>query len=62
MNVTNYLTHLARGLGLPERPDTFARFARVRDVDAIMAEITPDLAALGLDPARARRSLEDQFA
>ncbi len=61
IGVTNYLTHLARGLGLTERPDTFARFARANDVDAIMAEIAADLPARGLDPARARAALEDQF-
>ena len=61
IDVVNYLTLIARGLGLPERDDTFARFARSGDVDAMMEELAPRIKAQNMDPERARRSLVAHF-
>jgi Fe-S oxidoreductase len=61
IEVVNYLTLIARSLGLEEREDTFARFSKSGDIDAMMSELTPKLEGLGLDEARARKSLVAHF-
>ena len=61
LDVTNYLTLIARGLALPEREDKFARFSRYGDVDAIMEDVAPNLSTLGIDAEKARASLKVQF-
>jgi Fe-S oxidoreductase len=62
IEVVNYLTLIARSLGLPERDDNFARFAKSGDIDAMMEELQPRIATMGLDPARARASLTAHFS
>jgi hypothetical protein len=58
----NYLTLIARSLGLVEREDVFARFAGSGDVEAMMVELAPRIAAMGLDPDKARAALAAHFA
>jgi Fe-S oxidoreductase len=61
MGVTNYLTLLARGLGLAERSDRFAQFAAAPSPDALLDELEPADAPRGVDRARARKALKAQF-
>jgi hypothetical protein len=61
IGVVNYLTLIARGLGLPEREDIFARFAASGDIDAMMGELQPRIETMGLDPTRARQALVAHF-
>lgn len=59
--VVNYLTVLSQALGLKERTDKFARFAAETDVEAMVAEVEPNLQSLDIKPEQARRALESQF-
>jgi hypothetical protein len=59
--VENYLTTVARALGLPEREDRYKRFAHMADAKLIMAELGPRIAELGLSPDRAKRFISAQF-
>jgi Fe-S oxidoreductase len=59
--VENYLTLMARSLGLPEHVDRYKRFARLRDPKPILAELGPRIAELGLPPERAERFIAAQF-
>ena len=61
IEVVNYLTLIARSLGLAEREDTFARFAKSGDIDAMMGELGPRMETMKLDPDRARKSLTAHF-
>jgi Fe-S oxidoreductase len=61
MPVVNYLTLLSTALGLKERSDKFARLSAEKDVDAMIADVEPNLQALAIKPDQARRALEDQF-
>jgi Fe-S oxidoreductase len=61
MPLINYLTLLARALGLPEREDKFTRFADAANVDAIMAEVEPNARALAIKPEQVRRAVAAQF-
>lgn len=62
VRVENYVTLLARALGLPEHPDRFKHFARLGDPEAIMSELAPRIAEMGLAPERAERVVAAQFA
>jgi Fe-S oxidoreductase len=62
MEIVNYLSLIARSLGLPEREDKFQRFARSGDVDAMMAAVSPNIEKLGLNEDHARKTLTKQFA
>lgn len=62
IRVENYVTLLARALGLPEHPDRFKQFARLGDPEAIMSELAPRIAEMGLAPERAERVVAAQFA
>ena len=62
IRVENYLTLLARALGLPEQVDQFKRFKKIGDPDAILAELSPRIAALKLAPERARKAITAQFS
>ncbi len=59
--VENYLTLVARALGLPEHEDRYKRFAHMADAKLIMAELGPRIAELGLSPDRAERFISAQF-
>jgi Fe-S oxidoreductase len=59
--VVNYLTLLSAALGLKERTDKFAQLSAEKDVEAMMADVEPNLQALAIKPDQARRALEDQF-
>jgi hypothetical protein len=62
MEVVNYLTLVARSLGLPEREDNFSHLAKAHDVEAMMAAVTPNIEKLKLDETRARKALAKQFS
>jgi hypothetical protein len=61
LRVENYLTIMARSLGLPEHEDRYKRFARLADPKLIVAELGPRIAELGLSPDRAERFITAQF-
>jgi Fe-S oxidoreductase len=61
IKVENYLTILARALGLPEHTDRYKRFAQLGEPKQIMAELGPRIAELGLPPERAERFITAQF-
>jgi Fe-S oxidoreductase len=61
IKVENYVTLLARSLGLPEHPDRFKHFVQLGDPAAIMAELQPRIAELGLAPERVERAITAQF-
>ncbi len=61
IRVENYVTLLARALGLPEHVDRYKRYARLGDPDQVLAELGPRIAALGLAPERAARAVCAQF-
>jgi Fe-S oxidoreductase len=61
MPVVNYLTLLAAALGLTERKDKFAELSAETDVEAMIADVEPNLQALAMKPDQARRALKDQF-
>ena len=61
MPVVNYLTLLSEAFGLKQRTDTFARLSVQPDVEAMMAQVEPNLQALDIKPDQARRAFEDQF-
>jgi Fe-S oxidoreductase len=61
MPVVNYLTLLSAALGLKERGDKFAQLAAETNVEAMIADVEPNLQALAIKPDQARRALEDQF-
>ena len=61
IKVENYLTILARALGLPEHEDRYKRFVKVGDAKQIMAELGPRIDELGLSPERAERFISAQF-
>jgi Fe-S oxidoreductase len=61
IRVENYVTILARALGLPEHPDRFKHFASLGDPEAIIAELRPRIAEMGLSPERAERVITAQF-
>jgi Fe-S oxidoreductase len=61
IRVENYLTLLARSLGLPEHKDRYKHFVELGDPDLIMNELGPRVSELGLPPERARKFLAAQF-
>src|SRR5262249_55378576 len=61
MQVENYVTLLARALGLPEHVDRFKRYVRMGDPEHVLAELEPRIAELGLAPERAARAVTAQF-
>jgi len=61
LEVENYLTLLARALGLPQHTDRYKRFAHLGEPKQIMAELGPRIAELGLSPERAERFITAQF-
>jgi Fe-S oxidoreductase len=61
ISIENYVTLLARALGLPEHQDRFKHFARLGSTAAIMAELQPRIAELGLTPERVERVVAAQF-
>lgn len=61
LGVENYLSLMARSLGLPARDDKFSRFTTMGNVDQIMKELAPKIAASGIAPDRARRAIKAHF-
>jgi hypothetical protein len=59
--VVNYLTLLARSLGLPEREDKFARLSQIDDMERMVGEVSGQAEALAIKPEQVRRALVDQF-
>ena len=60
--VENYLTIVARALGLPEHVDRYKHFVELGDPQQIMAELGPRVAELGLPPHRAEKFIASQFS
>ena len=61
IKVENYVTLLARALGLPEHTDRFKHFVRLGLPAAIMAELQPRIEQLGLSRERVERVVSAQF-
>jgi Fe-S oxidoreductase len=61
IRVENYLTIVARALGLPEHVDRYKRFIELGDAKQIMAELGPRVSELGLSPERAEKFIAAQF-
>jgi Fe-S oxidoreductase len=61
LKVENYLTLIARSLGLPEHVDRFKRYTHLCDPKLIMAELGPRIEELGLTHERAERIIVAQF-
>lgn len=61
IRIENYVTLLARALGLPEHPDRFKHFARIGSPAAIMAELEPRIQQLGVSRERVERIISVQF-
>lgn len=59
--VENYITVLARALGLPEHTDRFKRFKQIGDPERILVELQPRIEELGVAPERAARFITAQF-
>jgi Fe-S oxidoreductase len=59
--VVNYLTLMARSLGLRERDDKFAQLASSGSIEAMMADVEPNIHALGIKSDQAQRALKAQF-
>jgi Fe-S oxidoreductase len=59
--VLNYLTLMARSLGLQERDDKFAQLASGGSIEAMMADVEPNIRALGIKSDQAQRALKAQF-
>jgi hypothetical protein len=62
IRVENYLTIMARALGLPEHVDRYKHFVELGDAQQIMAELGPRVAELGLSPERAEKFIAAQFS
>ena len=61
IRIENYVTLLARALGLAEHQDRFKHFAQLGSPAAIMAELQPRIEQLGISPGRAERVITAQF-
>ena len=61
LQIENYVTLLARALGLPEHPDRFKHFTRLGSPAAILAELEPRITQLGLPHERVERVVAAQF-
>ncbi len=61
IRVENYVTLLARALGLPEHQDRFKHFAQLGSTAAIMAELEPRIEQLGVSRERVERVVTAQF-
>jgi len=61
LEIENYVTLLARALGLPEHQDRFKRFAQLESPEAIMAELQPRIEQLGVSRERVERVVVAQF-
>jgi Fe-S oxidoreductase len=61
LELANYLTLVARSMGLSEREDKFARISKIASVDAMMAGLEGEFAERGIKPDVVRRALKDQF-
>ena len=59
--VVNYLTLMARSLGLRERDDRFAELASRDSIETMLAEVDPNVRTLGVKPDQAQRALRAQF-
>jgi Fe-S oxidoreductase len=61
LEIVNYLSLIARSLGLAEREDKFAELARHSDVDAMMQSVSANIQTHGLEEDKARKALTRQF-
>jgi Fe-S oxidoreductase len=61
IRVENYVSILARALGLPEHTDRFKHFAQLGDPAAILAELEPRIEQLGVSRERIERVVSAQF-
>jgi Fe-S oxidoreductase len=61
LRIENYVTLLARALGLAEHQDRFKHFARLGSPDAILAELQPRIEQLGVSRERVERVVSAQF-
>jgi hypothetical protein len=61
LELLNYLTLVARSMGLREREDKFARISKIANVDAMMSSLESEFTERGVKPDIVRRALEDQF-
>jgi hypothetical protein len=61
MRIENYVTLLARALGLAEHQDRFKHFAQLGSPAAIMAELQPRIEQLGVSRERVEHVISAQF-
>ena len=61
IRIENYVTLLARALGLPEHEDRFKHFAHLGSPAAIIAELEPRIEQLGVSRERVERVVAAQF-
>ena len=61
IRIENYVTLLARALGLAEHPDRFKHFVRLGSPGAILAELEPRIEQLGVSRERVERAVSAQF-
>lgn len=61
LEIVNYLSLIARSLGLKVREDKFAELARCGDVDAMLESVSGNIQKLGIDKDKARKALTKQF-
>ncbi len=61
LKVENYLTILARSLGLPEHVDRYKHFVQMGDAQAILDELEPRIAQLGVGREQVERFISAQF-
>lgn len=59
--IVNYVSLLARAMGLPAHEDWFKRHRLAGNPDATFAEVRAQAEAAGLDPARVKEVLEKSF-
>ncbi|HZR97148.1 MAG TPA: (Fe-S)-binding protein [Chloroflexota bacterium] len=59
--IDNWISLLARALGLPEHEDRYKRYKLLRDKDQILAELAPRLAERGIPRAKAERAVVSHF-
>lgn len=59
--IENWVTLLARALGLPEHEDRYKRYKLLGDKEQILAELAPRIAERGISREKAERAVETHF-
>lgn len=61
IEVENYLTLIARSLGLRPHEDRFAQFTTMENVEQIMERLSGRIQEIGINPEQARRAIQAHF-